>query len=78
MNAYSVVERPGRLRPAERVATIADVALVAGVSPMTVSRVINGGPVKGSTRTKVEAAIRQLGFRPNEAARTLSYQRRRG
>ena len=78
MNAYSAVERSGRLRAVEPVATLGDVARVAGVSPMTVSRVINSGPVKESTRTKVEAAIRQLRFRPNEAARTLSYQRRRG
>ena len=53
--------------------TIADVAREAGVSPMTVSRVINGeSNVRDSTRMKVEASIAELGYAPNEAARVLA------
>ncbi|VXB55858.1 LacI family DNA-binding transcriptional regulator [Aeromicrobium sp. 9AM] len=51
---------------------MADVAKVAGVSHQTVSRVINGMPnIKDSTRERVEAAIKELGYRPNTAARAL-------
>lgn len=56
--------------------TIRDVARVARVALMTVSRVINNHPsVRASTRKKVEAAIAQLGYRQNEAARLLKGQR---
>jgi DNA-binding LacI/PurR family transcriptional regulator len=49
-----------------------DVARLAGVSHQTVSRVINGSPrIRPETRTRVERAIRQLGYRPNTAARAL-------
>jgi len=51
-------------------ATVHDVARYAGVSSMTVSRVVNG--VKGvreSLRQKVDAAIRDLNYVPNLAAR---------
>jgi LacI family transcriptional regulator len=54
-------------------ATIADVARIAGVSAMTVSRVINdGGNVRPATRSKVADAIRALNYAPNHAARTLA------
>lgn len=53
--------------------TIADVASRAGVSPMTVSRVINDEKnVRESTREKVRAAIDSLGYAPNQAARSLA------
>lgn len=56
--------------------TIRDVAKVARVALMTVSRVINNHPsVRPSTRKKVEAAIAQLGYQQNEAARLLKGQR---
>ncbi|MGI8458214.1 MAG: LacI family DNA-binding transcriptional regulator [Propionibacteriaceae bacterium] len=49
-----------------------DVAALAGVSYQTVSRVVNGHPsVAIDTRQRVEAAIKQLNFRPNGAARAL-------
>lgn len=49
-----------------------DVARLAGVSHQTVSRVINGhANVTASTRSRVEAAIAELGYRRNSAARTL-------
>ncbi|WGL18351.1 LacI family DNA-binding transcriptional regulator [Microbulbifer bruguierae] len=53
--------------------TIADVAREAGVSPMTVSRVINGEDnVRARTREIVNAAIKALGYTPNSAARSLA------
>ncbi|MCI3278376.1 LacI family DNA-binding transcriptional regulator [Streptomyces cylindrosporus] len=52
--------------------TMHDVALRAGVSPKTVSRVVNGEPgVSERTREKVTAAIAELDFRPNPVARNL-------
>lgn len=51
---------------------MADVAQLAGVSHQTVSRVLHDSPnVKGATRDKVTAAIRQLDYRPNSMARAL-------
>ncbi len=59
-----------------RKATLVDVAGAAGVGPMTVSRVINGHPyVSDTTAKRVRAAIRKLGYRPNQAARMLTGQR---
>jgi LacI family transcriptional regulator len=56
--------------------TIREVAKLARVGLMTVSRVINHHPsVRASTRKKVEAAIHELGYRQNEAARLLKGQR---
>lgn len=53
--------------------TIKDVAKRAGVGVGTVSRVINGSAqVREETRQKVLAAIKELGFSPNNAARRLS------
>ena len=53
--------------------TMADVAKIAGVSPMTVSRVMNGtGLVRESTRKKVAAAIAELNYTPNQEARNLA------
>ncbi|HQS68032.1 MAG: LacI family transcriptional regulator [Novosphingobium sp. 28-62-57] len=53
--------------------TVNDVARLADCSPMTVSRVINGGTsVRDETRLAVEAAIKQLGYAPNRAARSLA------
>ena len=58
-----------------RRATLADVALAAGVGAITVSRTINGHPyVSEETAKKVRAAINQLGYRPNQAARMLTGQ----
>ena len=54
-------------------ATIRDVAARAGVSPMTVSRVINReSTVKEETRALVEKAIADLNYAPNPAARSLA------
>lgn len=52
--------------------TIYDVARMAGVSPKTVSRVINGdAPVNARTRETVVAAMGELGYVPSSAARTM-------
>ncbi|MEH1167286.1 LacI family DNA-binding transcriptional regulator [Micromonospora sp. CPCC 205539] len=52
--------------------TLKDVARLAGVSVKTVSNVVNGYPhVSPDVRTRVEAAIAQVGYRPNVFARTL-------
>ena len=57
-------------------ATIYDVAARAGVSPKTVSRVINGdAAVSDATREKVETAIAALGYIPSSAARIMRSNR---
>ena len=56
--------------------TMSDVARTAGVSLKTVSRVVNGEPVRAETAATVHEAIRELGFRRNEAARTLRSRER--
>jgi len=56
--------------------TIDDVAKRAGVSIKTVSRVVNREPnVRAATKEKVEAAIQELGYRPNPSARGLAGRR---
>ena len=61
-----------------RAPVMADVAQAAGVSHQTVSRVLNDHPnVKPATRDRVLAAIRELGYRPNVAARALVTRRTR-
>jgi LacI family transcriptional regulator len=54
--------------------TIRDVALRAGVSIATVSRVLNRSdhPVRAALRARVEAAARELDFRPSSLARGLA------
>ena len=55
-----------------------DVAGLAGVGTMTVSRVISGSvPVSDETRARVLAAIASLDYRPNEVARSLREARTR-
>lgn len=55
------------------VPTMSDVARLAGVSPMTVSRVMNGETtVRQITRSKVAAAVSALNYVPNQAARRLA------
>lgn len=66
------VARPsGRTR-----VTVREVAAAAGVSVGTVSHVISGRRhVAPSTRSRVEAAIATLGYRPNRLARSLQTRR---
>jgi LacI family transcriptional regulator len=59
-----------------REATIKDVAREAGVSAMTVSRVVNGKTnVRPATAEKIEQAIKKVNYRPNVGARLLSGKR---
>jgi DNA-binding LacI/PurR family transcriptional regulator len=62
----------------DRAPVMVDVARVAGVSHQTVSRVLNDHPnVRPATRERVLAAVRELGYRPNAAARSLATRRTR-
>ncbi|MCK0118856.1 LacI family DNA-binding transcriptional regulator [Isoptericola sp. S6320L] len=57
---------------------IRQVAQLAGVSHMTVSRVLNDHPnIREATRRRVEEAIEELGYRPSMTARALATQRSR-
>jgi len=59
-----------------RATTIKDVARLAGVSHMTVSRVVSGsGPVSPTTRARVDRAVAELGYAPNVLARGLASRR---
>ncbi|MGT2742919.1 LacI family DNA-binding transcriptional regulator [Streptococcus plurextorum] len=54
------------------VAKLTDVAKLAGVSPTTVSRVINNkGYLSQKTIDKVRSAMKELGYQPNSLARSL-------
>lgn len=57
-------------------ASIIEVAKKAGVGIATVSRVINNsGYVKKETREKIEAVIQEIGYVPNEIARSMTLQK---
>jgi LacI family transcriptional regulator len=73
--------RPEASRPVPRAggrATLRDVADAAGVSPMTVSNLINGrlGSMRAETRQRIEAQIEKLGYRPHTMARSLRLAKR--
>jgi len=56
--------------------TLEEIGKLAGVSRSTVSRVVNGQPdVKAAVRERVLQVIRETGFVPNPAARSLAAQR---
>lgn len=57
-------------------ATLRDVALHARVSLATASRAVSGGGyVSAATRRRVQSAMRELGYKPHAAARSLKLQR---
>ncbi|MGV3615739.1 MAG: LacI family DNA-binding transcriptional regulator [Fimbriimonas sp.] len=67
--------KPDRSSPAKP-ATIREVAERAGVATMTVSRVLNGsGYASETVRKRVLAAVDELGYMPNQLARSLRSQR---
>ena len=67
-----VDEAQGRQRPP----TLDDVAALAGVGRGTVSRAINGAPnVSEHSRASIMAAVKELGYVPNKAARSLVTRR---
>src|SRR5216684_7820738 len=58
--------------PVRRSTTMADVAKLAGVGKMTVSRLLSGSAnVSKDTADRVHRAIRMLNYQPNELARSL-------
>ncbi|MGJ8585768.1 MAG: LacI family DNA-binding transcriptional regulator [Marinosulfonomonas sp.] len=62
--------------PIKRTLTLRDVSEAAGVSEMTVSRVLRGrGDVSTATRDKVLQAAQELGYVPNKIAGALASQR---
>jgi DNA-binding LacI/PurR family transcriptional regulator len=64
--------RGGRRPEARRSVTIREVAKLSGVSTATVTRVLQGNPsVKDETRSRVQEAVRILGYRPDGIARAL-------
>jgi LacI family transcriptional regulator len=65
--------------PSERNVSLKDLAAAAGVSTMTVSRVLSGrGLVSAQRRAAVEAAARRLGYRMNPLVRRMMSELRRG
>ncbi|NTU81219.1 MAG: LacI family transcriptional regulator [Chloroflexales bacterium] len=65
-----------RGRRGDRAVTLVDVGRLAGVSPSTVSRVVNNSiPVSPELREAIERAIMLLGYVPNRAARSLAARR---
>ncbi len=76
MGTIPTQEKPLRRANSSFHATLKDVAKLAGVSTKTVSRVVNHqDEIRKATRERVQAAIEQLGYRPNVLARSLIHQR---
>ena len=76
MNGHAAGGADGASRG--RAPNIRDVARLAEVSYQTVSRVLNDHPsIRPETRERVRAAIAELGYRPNPAARALVTSRSR-
>ena len=61
-----------RSRRTRDAVTLHDVAAVAGVSPMTVSRVVGGIAVNEAMRQRVAEAIATTGYKPNASAQRLA------
>jgi len=73
-----MTDRNGQSKPKRKAQhpTIIDIAALAGVAPMTVSRVINeSGYVSQAMREKVMRAVKELNYHPNGLARSLKRQR---
>lgn len=60
---------------ARRSVSIIDVAAAASVGVGTVSRALNGGSVKATTREKIKRAVAELGYVPSQMARNLKLRR---
>lgn len=59
--------------------TVRDVAALAGVSPMTVSRTMSGGlNVRPEVQVRVRQAVEKLGYRPNQSARNTRLRKPSG
>lgn len=71
-----MVEETMDLAPSEKRPTLADVARMAGVSPMTVSRVVRGSHlVKAKTVERVRQVIEAMGYHPDPALSALAAYR---
>src|SRR6476620_2805377 len=67
---------PSMKKQAKRQVTLADIATLAAVTPMTVSRVINSSVYgRDETRERVMRVVRELNYRRNGLARGLKRQR---
>ena len=76
MSGTSSEEQLSRAGNEPAYVTLQDVAALAGVSIKTVSRVVNNqGEITEATRQRVQAAIDELGYRPNVLARSLVNRR---
>jgi LacI family transcriptional regulator len=84
-NGRSAAQAPGQVpeenlatRPARGHVTLRDVAIAAGVSPMTVSNYINArlGTMSPKTRARIEAVVDRLGYRPHTVGRNLRLSKR--
>jgi DNA-binding LacI/PurR family transcriptional regulator len=64
------------IRKVSRKPTILTVAAKARVAPTTISRVLNGGYVSAEVRSRVQSAIKSLGYVPSSTARSLKYGRK--
>src|SRR5690606_34236817 len=65
-----------RMNQDSRRPTLKDVARLAGVSHQTVSRFVSGDPaLRESNRQRIQAAIDELGYRPNIVARSMRMRR---
>jgi LacI family transcriptional regulator len=67
----------GNRFPARKRVTIRDVAAAAGVSPGTASKYLSGGDyyVSAEVRSRIDRAMRELDYQPNEVARSLVNKR---
>lgn len=73
MTEQAIGRKKRRPRPASRTITLRDVAALAKVSEVTVSRILrNKGYISAESRARVMAAIREVGYRPNRLAGTLA------
>lgn len=70
-----IVSESFRFQKGEGMATIRDVARMAGVSQSTVSKYINGGQVRPANLEAIRNAISALDYRVNPFARSLKTQR---
>lgn len=70
-----IVSESFRFQKGEGMATIRDVARMAGVSQSTVSKYINGGQVRPANLESIRNAISALDYRVNPFARSLKTQR---
>ena len=73
MTDQTIKQRKRRPRAASRAITLSDVAAIAKVSEVTVSRILrNKGYISSESRARVMAAISEVGYRPNRIAGTLA------